>query len=161
MLLLSTSMTTSSSLFVYGTLMSPHVLKGLLDRVPTMTEPAVLPNSMRFPVKGQVFPGLLLTPGNAEQSTSGVLLQDLTESEIRALDWFEDEGYERTPVKVTIAAGKQEVPTQCYVWNYPKSQLDLERGEWSFAHFEKVHETHYLERTVYPCRRELRRLGIV
>ena len=73
--------------FVYGTLMAEEVLHGLLGRVPCIRTAAALPNFVRYGVRGLVFPAIIPRDG---ASTSGLLLDGLTDREVRWLDWFED-----------------------------------------------------------------------
>ncbi|KAL7525650.1 hypothetical protein ACHAXR_001098 [Thalassiosira sp. AJA248-18] len=106
----------AAACFVYGTLMSPEVLKVLLGRVPSMVPSAILHNHSRHPVRGQVFPGVIPTPASSSSTVKGVvspttinavegvLLLDISPLEIKCLDWFEEEGvaYTRSNVQVSI-----------------------------------------------------------
>ena len=167
--------------------MSPAVLRVLLDRIPSMIQPALLQGHCRHSVRNHVFPGTIpetaSLPRQPKQQqsammdsvVSGVLLQDLTVHEMRVLDWFEGDEYERTNVSVqvpnstpgllTFTTGTSEeekeedipfqvVPTQTYLWSNPLSDLDMST-EWSYDNFLRRHEEWYLEHTVRPCRVEL------
>lgn len=186
------------SCFVYGTLMSPEVLQTLLGRVPAMIQPAFLPNHTRHPVRDQVFPGVIPSSTSSTSSVStdhqsqdygnndefcsdggvkGILLRGLTQEEMKVLDWFEDEEYQRRNVLVrapkqerntTLAdatslslpsGGLESILTQAYIWTNPTSELDVTR-DWSFELFRKTKLLWYLQHTVRPCREELNRLGI-
>ena len=110
-----------SSVFIYGTLMAPQVLKGLIGRVPDLVEPAILSNYRRHPVKEHVFPGIIPCSTGASK-TQGLLLEGLSENELKVLDWYEGEEYIRRDVKVKCDGISHE--TQCYVWsNRPLSAL--------------------------------------
>ncbi len=117
---------TTTTCFVYGTLMSPDVLRELLGRVPRMRPNAVLSNHIRHPVLGRVYPGVIPAPPppppaggppdddagggrmrttmTINDSVDGILLLDITPLEMRCLDWFEEEGvdYIRSKVQVTV-----------------------------------------------------------
>lgn len=94
------------SIFVYGTLMAPEVLKVLIGRVPESMDPAILTNYVRHPVKNEVFPGMI--PSNNDDETHGLLLQGLSERDVSRLDWFEGDEYVHQKVQVIVgAAGEQ------------------------------------------------------
>ena len=145
----------SSSVFVYGTLMAPHVLKVLLNRVPDMLEPAILPNYRRHPVKEHVFPGII--PCRDGRTTKGLLLRGLSEDELKILDWFEGDEYLRR--EVTIMCDSISRNTQCYIWSNPETDLDLEK-EWDYDAFLATKLDWYIKSTVQPCRLELDQLGM-
>ena len=79
----------SKTAFVYGTLMSPEVVKVLIHRVPAM-QPALLRGFHRCRVKGEVFPAIVAAErrgGDIEQPVvHGQLLMELTQTEVDALD---------------------------------------------------------------------------
>lgn len=146
--------------------MAPQVLKVLIGRVPDLLEPATLSNYSRHPVKGQVFPGMIpcrsrINNDNSQMispsSTNGMLLQGLSEDELRVLDWFEGDEYVRREVKVTCNGISYD--TQCYVWSNPTSELDLTK-EWDYTAFLETKLDWYLTSTVRPCRLQLDQLGI-
>eukprot|EP00543_Licmophora_paradoxa_P000375 CAMPEP_0202442968 /NCGR_PEP_ID=MMETSP1360-20130828/2322_1 /ASSEMBLY_ACC=CAM_ASM_000848 /TAXON_ID=515479 /ORGANISM="Licmophora paradoxa, Strain CCMP2313" /LENGTH=161 /DNA_ID=CAMNT_0049058507 /DNA_START=75 /DNA_END=560 /DNA_ORIENTATION=+ len=157
MILLSAS--TPSSLFVYGTLMSPRVLKILIGRVPGILQPVVLNHHCRHPVIDEVFPGMI--PGVG--STTGVLLQGLSPNELTVLDWFEGDEYTRKDVEVQKILSDELAPrkfsTQCYIWANGITELD-QSCEWDYKTFEKTKLNWYLKNSVRPCRAELNSLGI-
>ena len=99
-------MSPSSSLFVYGTLLADEVLAGLLSRVPAK-RPAILRGFSRYCVRGQDFPAILRTPELASSHVEGALLQGLLPREQRALDFYEDELYEKTSVTVRLLGGAE------------------------------------------------------
>ena len=122
---IQSSSLSSSSCFVYGTLMSPTVLEALIGRTPSMIQPAFLQNHARFPCRHFVFPGVvplesrdkitympkpvsnrLPFPSELDSIGStyveGVLLTDLTPEEVKVFDWYEDTAYIRSIVSVWI-----------------------------------------------------------
>ncbi|HIG82909.1 MAG TPA: gamma-glutamylcyclotransferase [Verrucomicrobia bacterium] len=75
----------SNQLFAYGTLMFREVVP-------------LLPNHIAFIVNGHTFPGLRQTKDN--NHAKGILYSEINKKEWDALDAFEDNFYERPPVKV-------------------------------------------------------------
>lgn len=147
----------ASSIFVYGTLCSPAVLRVLLGRVPMLQSPAFLTGYQRHPVIGQVFPGMIPSLDPKIQTTQGVLLQALNSKEMNVLDYFEGDEYERRDVTVSFQGIMKE--TQTYVWSNPVAELDIEK-EWDYYQFCNEKLDWYLATTVRPCRQEMNELGI-
>jgi hypothetical protein len=87
-----------TGLFVYGTLLFPEVQRALLLRVPTR-RPATAAGWRVAALEGRIYPGLVAADGSA----SGALLLDLTPSEWRVIDAFEDDEYELRPIVVDTA----------------------------------------------------------
>jgi gamma-glutamylcyclotransferase (GGCT)/AIG2-like uncharacterized protein YtfP len=145
----------SSSLFVYGTLMSPQVLRVLIGRLPEMIDPATLKGYRRYPVKDQSYPGMV--SGSAEDYVTGIILHELTESDLQVLDWFEGDEYTRRSVQVQC--GPTILTTQTYAWSNPVSDLDT-RMDWSYETFCDSLLESYLLQTVQPCRIQLDKLNI-
>ena len=144
-----------NSVFVYGTLMAPEVIETLLGRVPPMTS-ARLTNYVRHPVKQQVFPGLIAKQNHI---TTGYLVQNLQDSELIRLDWFEDKEYKRLDCVVETLEDGKSYRTQVYLWNNPLEELDISQ-EWDYEHFRGNNLQWYLTNTVEPCRTELDRRKI-
>ncbi len=96
-------------LFVYGTLMDPVFVQQLTGKA-FVTEPARLPDFRRIQTPGS-YPYILPHDGD---SVDGMLLRDVDESTLQALDRYEDEGnlYFRTKV-VALVDG---VPRHCDVY---------------------------------------------
>jgi gamma-glutamylcyclotransferase (GGCT)/AIG2-like uncharacterized protein YtfP len=149
-------MRSSNSVFVYGTLMAPEVLKVLIGRIPECSRSALLLNYRRHPVKDYVFPAVI--PCESGTMTEGILLHDLSKTEMKVLDCFEGEEYFRADVTVTTSEG-ETMDSQCYVWSKPQDQLDLTK-DWDYYSFRNSKLNWYLASTVLPCRRELDRVGI-
>ena len=116
-----------TSLFVYGSLMSPRVLAYVIGHPHPHTAPASLSGFHRFAIRSRTYPALCRS-SNEKELVKGVLVMGLSESDIRKLDDFEGSDYERTPIKVTLENG-QLVEAFTYVW--AESDHDL-YGEWSF-----------------------------
>ncbi len=93
----------NSSLFIYGTLQHPALLRYLLGRLPE-GQPAQIENYARYRVKEANYPGLVPEPG---ASTLGMLLCDIQEDEWRILDEYESDDYLRLDVSVTTTDGQR------------------------------------------------------
>ena len=157
----------ASTCFVYGTLMSPDVLRVLLGRVPTMLPNARLHGHSRHPVRGMVYPGVIPVKNADSSGVEGVLLLDITSSEMKCLDYFEVEGtdYIRSNVEVEIPGrhdtgdadtGKRTMKADAYIWTLGESKLDLSCG-WDYDVFLQKHLEWYRETVVRPCRDEIER----
>lgn len=156
----------SGSLFVYGTLMSPQVLRVLIGRLPETIDPATIVGYTRHPVQGQSFPGMIPSPSTSSVTSknnrvTGVVLKGLTDVEMKVLDWFEGDEYSRTNVHVYCDnnSDAMEQSTQTYVWSNPISELDT-AAEWSYEYFRDNLVHKYLLETVTPCRKQLDELNI-
>ena len=158
--------------------MSPSVVKGLIGRVPDSTSSSTtarLWGYARHPVKQQVYPAIIpaSSSGNRQSFVDGMIWQGLSDSELHAFDWFEDDDYERTRVPVELIpktstdttntkdeASQIIVEIDAYIWANPISELEVDQ-EWSFDAFCREHLDWYLIHTVGPCREELDRLALL
>ncbi|KAI9480613.1 MAG: hypothetical protein EXX96DRAFT_563501 [Benjaminiella poitrasii] len=135
-------MATYSSFF-YGSLMSKNVLLRVLCGPDTSDDernlkynsiqlkPAFLKGYKRSALKGEEYPAMIYT-GNEEDSVPGILCENLTTDDVKALDVFEGSDYQRTSVKVTEDNGSL-TSTDAYVYI---GNADLLTGtEWSFDYF--------------------------
>ena len=140
----------TSRLFVYGTLMCPEVLNGLLRRVPTR-RPATLPGFARWRVRDEPFPAILRSAGEGSV-VDGCVLEGLDGRELSTLDYYEAEEYERLLVNVQCADTREELEAQVYVW--PDEMAgELSVGEpWSYDEFVTRDLADYLRDVVEPCR---------
>jgi gamma-glutamylcyclotransferase (GGCT)/AIG2-like uncharacterized protein YtfP len=146
------------SLFVYGTLMAPEVVKTLIGRVPP-SMPAILKGYIRHPVIVHVFPGLIKCRDD-NVCTEGLMYHELDYKEMRVLDWFEDDEYTRTNIEVQLV-GDDSLnieTTQVYVWTNPGSDLDVAKS-WVYREFRETRLDWYLKNTVKPCRHGLDELN--
>jgi len=144
---------TEHTLFFYGTLLHPPILHRVIHgpsnpSFPSpassyvYTRPAILSNHRRHRVKGADYPAVV----PASRSTvRGTLATGLTEQDVRRLDIFEGEEYERRQIKVRALKGDgkgeetvedgEEIQTETYVWI--AGQDRLEEGEWDFETFKR------------------------
>ncbi|MFB8274703.1 gamma-glutamylcyclotransferase family protein [Nocardia colli] len=104
------------SLFVYGTLRFPEVLKVLIDRVPNLVT-AVAPGWRVAALPGRLYPGLVPEP---DTLAHGLLLTGLTLGEWEILDAFEDDEYDLRAIQLAAAAD----PVSTYIWTAAAAQDD-------------------------------------
>lgn len=117
--LITKHMSTATPLFVYGTLMSEQVLRVLIGRKPPMVKPAFLWNHDRKNVLGQCYPAIVpsdsiaTTTNNGDNNqiittqerssnkyVEGVLIFNLSKCEMKALDYFEADEYDKKLLKI-------------------------------------------------------------
>ncbi|WIA33424.1 hypothetical protein OEZ86_006556 [Tetradesmus obliquus] len=134
----------SGTAFVYGTLMAPEVLKLLIKRVPE-SRAATLKGYARYRVKGQVFPAII--PSTSESKVKGMVLMELSRSELHILDVYESEEYYRATVEPELEDGSTS-PADVYVWkDEHKGQLLLQQPDWDYSEFMQQHLPAYLDMT--------------
>ncbi|GAA2435489.1 gamma-glutamylcyclotransferase family protein [Streptomyces macrosporus] len=119
-------------LFVYGTLRFPEVLRALLGRVPART-PADVAGWRAAPLEGRLYPGLV----PAEETVTGLLLEDLTPAEWRVLDAFEGDEYDRR--RLALTDGRH---CCAYVWSAGR----VLPGTWSVEDFAERHLADFVLR---------------
>ena len=89
-------------LFSYGTLQLPEVMRAVIGQ----TYPGVnarLPGYALYRVKDAVYPGIIESP---DDETSGILYRGMNDEDLKVLDLFEGELYERRLVQVNTEDGK-------------------------------------------------------
>lgn len=143
-----------AGLFVYGTLMAPEVLNALLHRVPSKRS-AVLQGHSRYTVKDYSFPAIVCDDDSA--AVEGMLLEDLSEREMKALDFYEDEAYERLDVMVSVRSadgGNEEAAAMAYVWPLSEKHL-LDVGKtWDYEAWRNEKMSDFVKHVVIPCAEE-------
>lgn len=97
-------------LFVYGTLSDPAVCDALLGRIPRPA-PARLNGYVRHEVRGEAYPAIV---AKCEGVVRGFLYEDISQTELAALDAYEGDEYGRIGVNVETEAGWK--PAWVYVW---------------------------------------------
>ncbi|MGH3937923.1 MAG: gamma-glutamylcyclotransferase family protein [Pseudonocardiaceae bacterium] len=97
----------TGDLFVYGTLIVDHVIRALLDRIPTH-EPVIARGWRVAQLPDRLYPGLVHDGGYVP----GRLYTDLTTREWATLDAFEDPTYTLTTIEVLPGPR----PALAYIW---------------------------------------------
>ncbi|GAA5876257.1 hypothetical protein JCM3774_002339 [Rhodotorula dairenensis] len=141
------------SLFFYGTLCHAAVLRRVIGHAGEQlsSRDAVLEDHIRLHVAGEDYPAvvsvvsaessqLLKRPLEAtERRVQGVLVQGLTDDDVRMLDEFEGDEYDRRPCSVSLLSTSAStspatpIPATVYLWTAPPSRL--EPRIWSFTDF--------------------------
>jgi len=167
----------ANSVFVYGSLMAPPVVQELVGRLPpSIPHPVRLWGHSRHPVKNQAFPAVIpaATANSNQQQGSfvdGMIWCELSDWEMKVLDFFEDVEYQRTKVQVEPLSQQQQsssseddattkktlLEVDAYVWANPQSELELDK-DWNFEQFSSQRLEEYLQNTVRPYRAEFDRL---
>lgn len=141
-----------------------------------MLPKVILQNHSRHPVRHHVYPGVIPS-SYTSAAVEGVLLLDLSQIEVKLLDYFEEEGidYKRTNLEVqipdvnslekdvqTLVANSIKddnnlsngiLKTQAYIWLKDTTTLDTTQ-DWDFEEFKRNRLDWYLQYTVKPCRDE-------
>lgn len=170
---------TTASLFCYGTLMAPEVMRTLLGRAVPGRSAHLVPSTRggggyrRHPVRGRAYPGLIVHAAMAAPPVRGVLFDDLSDADMRRLDRFEGVEYVKEACTVQVLrhsggdgddlddesnATSTTSTSICnnaivYLWANPVTELDV-TSEWSYENFREQHLADYLIRSVQPCRDE-------
>jgi len=123
-------------LFCYGTLQIPEVMKAVTGQIYTGVN-ARLPGYAIYRVKDAEYPGIIEAP---DDETSGVLYHGVSDEDLRVLDLFEGELYDRRLLEVITADGKSD-----HAWVYvisPKNKNYLTNESWHLKTFiEKGFDT--------------------
>jgi gamma-glutamylcyclotransferase (GGCT)/AIG2-like uncharacterized protein YtfP len=124
----------STTLFTYGTLLFPEVLRALLGRVP-QSQPASTAGWRVAALENRHYPGLVATPG---EIAHGRLLVGLSGDEWRLLDNFEDRRYELR--RIALLDGQDSLT---YVW---LDDAEACPNTWDAQSFTAIHLPTYVER---------------
>ncbi|KAM7221108.1 hypothetical protein V8F06_003493 [Rhypophila decipiens] len=112
--------------------------------------PAILHGYSRHRVADADYPGIIADKAGENNTVFGMLVTGLTKANLKKLDYFEGDQYERREVKVKLlekvgnAQGEgniegEERTAQVYVFN---DENALEKREWDFEEFrrDKLHK---------------------
>jgi len=115
-------------LFVYGTLMVPEVMHRVCGYA-CAGEPALLYDYRRRRVRGEVYPAVVASVGDA---VGGILYRGVGPAQLVLLDAFEGAMYRRE--MVTVAVGVRVQPAASYVCA-PGLAHRLSDADWSLDDF--------------------------
>jgi len=127
-------------LFCYGTLQYPEIMQRVSGSHYAGV-PVVLENYACYTVHGEVYPGIVPDAGSR---TPGVLYNGLGEAQLRRLDVFEGDLYQRRRV---VVSDVDEKPLQA--WTYvvhPDARARLSDERWDGRLFEILHLQAFLRR---------------
>ncbi|MEE2808127.1 MAG: gamma-glutamylcyclotransferase family protein [Verrucomicrobiota bacterium] len=130
-----------NQLFAYGTLMFSEVWLYLIGRECPRMEAKLL-NHSAFIVNGYTFPGLRETKYN--HYVKGILYSGITKKDWDILDAFEDNFYERVPVKVH---SEKNITHLAYTYIVkPENYGELSDDLWDVDWFKKNMLGQYMDR---------------
>lgn len=120
----------TESLFCYGTLMFPEVMRAVAGAdYPRLV--AVLRGYARYRLRREVFPGVIAQAG---AEVHGCLYRGLGAVALRRIDAYESEGYERRLLEVECESGER-LGAWVYVVS-PASRGRLDPVDWDREAFE-------------------------
>lgn len=142
--------------------MAPEILTRLIGRVPSMCQPAFLPNYTRHPIKGRSYPGIITsksdtveendTAENAPIGVQGILLTGITAEEADIFDAYEADEYKKFTKTILLPSGTigdsghtDTMDANVYVWCAGDHQLDL-TCDWDYDRFRQVDLDTYFDR---------------
>lgn len=128
------------TLFTYGTLIVPALFVKVSGEARPQV-PARLVGYRCGRVRRQPFPGIV--PQEAA-TTEGVVYQDVSQAQLRRIDAFEDDYYERTPVEVETIADGQVIEAQTYIVA-PRYRHLVTAEAWDVLALIERHLERYLE----------------
>ncbi|CBQ69802.1 conserved hypothetical protein [Sporisorium reilianum SRZ2] len=109
------------SLFFYGTLVHPKILARVIgnDGAHLEVQNGVLDGARLHHVKGEEYPGLVHVESAAGSinAVKGTLVRGLTPADLRCLDAFEGDEYERRPVTIIPDASSPAEPNSTRIAN--------------------------------------------
>lgn len=106
-------------------------------------QPVRLPDHMIYRMKNAEYPGVIQQP---DSSVAGVLYQDLSERDFRALDAFEGEQYQRRLVSV-LKKDETSIDAWAYIVREEK-QDDLLLATWTLSDFLEKDFDRFMTRFV-------------
>lgn len=118
------------TLFVYGTLLNAEILQCLLGYQPARTE-ATIVGYQRFAVRDDVFPAVRAVDN---KRVEGLLLHQLSVTDLALLDQFEGELYTR--IETTALVNDSDVA--CYLYVLKKAYYHwLDDTDWCNQQFRR------------------------
>jgi len=124
------------NLFVYGTLQYPEILKKITGKS-FVSKPAILYNFNRHKVQNAEYPAIVSKHG---AKTYGLVLENVDDESLKAIDIYEGEEYEKSLVSVFTEDSKTEAFT--YIWIAGNNYLEEE--DWDKALFEAKYLELYI-----------------
>lgn len=118
------------SLFAYGTLRAPELLAAVLGH-PAKSVDAVARGYRTVYYPGRTYPALIAAPGRVAR---GALVADLTADDLRLLDQFEGDEYERRTIKVRVESRL----TSAEVY-WPLADIAATAPQWHYDEWRARH----------------------
>lgn len=118
-------------LFVYGSLMYLPIWERMIT-TPYQRLPARLKKHRRLAIKGADYPALIPA---SHYEVQGIVVLSLQRDDLRHLDRFEGEEYQRHVVNVELEGGRR-LKAETYLYR-PALASRLRRCDWDVDAFEK------------------------
>lgn len=127
-----------TSIFAYGTLRDPDVLKLVLGREvdPTAIAAAIAPGYRAVFFPGRTYPALLRDPS---ATAPGTLLTNLAAADLALLDLFEGDEYSRRAIEIIVSGQKATVDVY-----WPAQPISSDAPAWHLADWTARHKAAFL-----------------
>lgn len=132
-------MTSRHCLFAYGTLLVPEVFERVVGRA-IESRAALLRGYVRHSLRALPYPAIVARQGS---EVAGAVYAGVDEDELRRLDAYEGELYDRRGVELCV--GDERVSGYAYVL-CDAHQGALSTPEWDLEQFRREHLASYLAR---------------
>lgn len=126
------------NVFVYGSLMFDDVWNRVVQHRYNK-QSAILSGYKRLSVKGETYPGLIKSFNN---SVTGVIYHNVTARDIKRLDRFEGEYYDKISVTVVCETGYVH-NAKVYLFNNRNRNL-LSSNSWDPVRFQSRHLRRFI-----------------
>ena len=137
------------NIFVYGTLLSPVILKKLTGKS-FKTSLAVLSGYKRYGIKNVDYPAIIQ---QEDSNTVGLFIEKLDDLSLSIISFYEGDEYGKKKVTVNSKGKSEDVLT--FVW-VQGIEL-LENKDWDLDNFEKTFLEHYLDVVIPETLKEFHR----
>ncbi len=128
------------NLFVYGTLLSPEIVRSLTGKK-FLSTPAKLQHFKRYIVKSCDYPAIIPF---TDSVIMGMILENVDADSLKLIEFYEGDEYTRK--KVIAIAGEKEMAVYAFLW---KSETHLlEEKDWDLEIFESNSLKNYLEKII-------------
>ncbi|KAH0899737.1 hypothetical protein HID58_049305, partial [Brassica napus] len=136
---MSSSVSPSHNVFVYGSFQEPAVVGFILECTPVIVS-AQLHGFHRYRLKGRLHP--CIAPFETGV-INGKVLTGLTDAQLENLDMIEGDEYERKTVEVVLTDTLEKMEVEAFIWAN-KDDPDM-YGEWDFEEWKRLHMEKFIE----------------
>ncbi|KAL0685633.1 hypothetical protein Bca4012_052481 [Brassica carinata] len=136
---MSSSVSPSHNVFVYGSFQEPAVVGLILECTPVIVS-AQLHGFHRYRLKGRLHP--CIAPFETGV-INGKVLTGLTDAQLENLDMIEGDEYERKTVEVVLTDTLEKMEVEAFIWAN-KDDPDM-YGEWDFEEWKRLHMEKFIE----------------
>jgi len=130
----------ANNIFVYGSMLSPDVVKAVTGH-DILSVSAHLKDYSRRKLKNRDYPGIIHSQGSM---VIGKVLRDVRHELLQLINIFEGDEYLEQKTKAILEDGNG-IDVLTYVWN--GSIEDVQDDDWDFAYFESHKLRTFLSQT--------------